>query len=80
MENFDDTQDSFIFSSFRYAGYKQFTWRVHNNLGKGVRKVIPSCAVWAIKNAYPSPDEKYIPFMESKEEEKRLMNEEEEEQ
>ena len=55
----------------RYAGYKQYTWWVHNNLGKGVCKVIPSCDVWAIRNNYPSIHEKYIPFMESKEGEKR---------
>ena len=61
--------------AFRYAGYKQYTWWVHNHLGKGVRKVIPSCAVWAIRDEYPSKDGKYIPFMESKEEEKRILDE-----
>ena len=68
---------NFFFSSFRYAGYKQFTWWVLNHLGFGVRKVIPSCAVWAIRETYPAPDDKYIPFMEYKEEEKRLVTEEE---
>ena len=38
MENLDN-------SSYRFAGYKQYTFWVHNYLGKGVRKVIPSCAV-----------------------------------
>jgi len=28
----------------------QYTWWIHNNLCKGVRKVISSCAVWAIRN------------------------------
>ena len=60
-------------SSYRFAGYKQYTWWVHNRLGKGVRKVIPSCAIWAIRTAFPSENGNYIPFMESKEEEKRLM-------
>ena len=59
----------------RCAGYKQYTWWVLNNLKKGVCKVIPSCAVWAIRNNYPSKDGKYIPFMESKEGEKRLIEE-----
>ena len=38
MENLDN-------SSYRFAGYKQYTFWVHNYLGKGVRKVIPSCVV-----------------------------------
>ena len=60
---------------YRYAAYKQHTWWVHNNLRKGVRKVIPSCAVWAIRNNFPSKDGKYILFMESKEGGKRLIEE-----
>ena len=62
---------SYTFRSFRFAGYKQYTWWVHNRLGKGVRKVIPSCAVWAIRNTYPAPDDTYVPFMESIEDEER---------
>ena len=61
--------------AYRYADYKQYTCWVHNNLGKEVCKVIPSCAVWAIRINYPSKDGKYIPFMESKEIEKRLIEE-----
>ena len=57
--------------AYRYAGYKQYTWWFHNSLGKGVRKMISSYAVWAIRNNNQSKDGKYIPFMESKEGEKR---------
>ena len=32
-------------SLYRYAGYKQYTFRVHTYLGKGVCKVFPSCTV-----------------------------------
>ena len=31
-----------LFKSYRFAGYKQFSWWIHNHLGKGVTKVIPS--------------------------------------
>lgn len=55
--------------SLRYAGYRMFTWWVHNRLGRGVRKVIPSCAIWAIRNAYPEADNMhYVPFQEAKDE------------
>ena len=39
-----------------------YTWWVHNRLGKGVRKVIPSCALWAIHDKYPEPNCIFIPF------------------
>ena len=61
--------------AYRYAGYKQYMWWVQNSLGKGVRKVIPSYVVWEIRNNFPSKDRKYIQFMESKECEKRLIEE-----
>ena len=55
--------------SLRYAAYRMFTWWVHNRLGRGVRKVIPSCAIWAIRDAYPETDDiKYVPFQEVRDE------------
>ena len=51
--------------SMRYAAYRQFTWWVHNRLGGGVRKVIPSCAIWAIRN-YPEISNKNAPFQEAR--------------
>lgn len=60
-------------NSFRYAAYRQFTWWIHNRLGKGVRRVIPSCAIWAIRNRYPDENATYIPFREATEEENRLF-------
>ena len=32
--------------SYRYAAYKQFPWWVYKWLGKGNRRVIPSCLSW----------------------------------
>ena len=54
--------------SMRYAAYRQFTWWVHNRLGGGVRKVIPSCAIWAIRDTYPKISNNYVPFQESRDE------------
>ena len=55
--------------SFRYAGYRQYTWWIHNRLGRGVRKTIPSCAIWAIRDSYPEGGQNvYIPFQEARHE------------
>ena len=67
MENLDN-------SSYRFAGYKQYTFWVHNYLEKGVRKVISSCAVWKIRNEYKVDSDVYLPFMERKEDEERPLN------
>ena len=40
-----DSMENLNNSSYRLAGYKQCTIWVHSYLGKGVLKVIPSCAV-----------------------------------
>ena len=60
-------------NALRYAAYRQFTWWVHNRLGKGVRRVIPSCAIWAIRDKFPQENNVYEPFRESSEEEARLL-------
>ena len=48
--------------SVRGDGMIIFKWRVHNKLGRGVWKAIPSCIVWAIRDRYPKPNMTYIPF------------------
>lgn len=52
----------YYFRNYRYAAYRQFTWWVHNRLGRYVRKVIPACAVKEIREAYPDADGNYTGF------------------
>ena len=52
----------FSMTSFRKAGYRQFILWEHGYLGKGNRRVIPSCAVKMMRNQYPSPDNVYMGF------------------
>ena len=54
------------FMNLRYAGYKQYTWWIHNRLGKGIRRAVaPSCALWRIRKQFPGSNVIYIPFTES---------------
>ena len=48
----------------RYAGYRCCTWWIHSRFGRGVRKAVPSCAVWTIRVKYPDPSNNYAPFKE----------------
>jgi P2X purinoceptor 7 len=50
--------------TYRYAAYRNFCWFVHTNLGKGVRRVIPSCVVKLIRQTFPSIDGEYVGFKE----------------
>ena len=51
-------------SDYRKAAYRQWTlWRC-GYLGRGNRKVIPSCMLWAVRTKYPAPDNNYLGFKE----------------
>lgn len=52
----------FWFRTFRYAAYRQFTWFLYAKLGRGVRRVIPSCVVTAIRQKFPESDGSYSIF------------------
>ena len=62
----DPMEDNFSNRSLRYAAYKQFIWWVFKKLGKGNRTMIPSCALWKIRELYPGADGNYIMYLERK--------------
>ena len=51
-------------SSYRKAAYRQFILWKEGHLGRGNRKVLPSCVVWSVRNRYPAPDGLYLGFKE----------------
>ena len=48
--------------NYRFAAYKIFTWWIHNRLGKGIRRSLPSCAVWRIRDQFPDENNFYTGF------------------
>ena len=62
-----DYLEAITFSqSLRYAAYKQFIWWVFTYQSKGNRRVIPSCALWKIRNCFPEPNSEYVNYSEGK--------------
>ena len=51
--------------SYCHAAYRQFIWWTFRiRLGRRVRKIIPSCAVTAIRQAFPELDNIYVGYKE----------------
>ena len=55
----DFLEDNSTNRSLRFAAYKQFVWWIFKSLGKGNRRVIPSCVIWKIRNNYPESNGQY---------------------
>ena len=51
--------------SYRKAAYRQHTLWKCVKLGRGNRKILPSCVVTTIRQAYPAPDGNYMGFRRS---------------
>ncbi|KAI4796407.1 hypothetical protein KUCAC02_027787 [Chaenocephalus aceratus] len=41
---------------YRHLAYRRFCFLIWQKLGRGNRRVIPSCAVLAIRKAFPNPE------------------------
>lgn len=55
------------FSQYRLVAYRVILeWALKGELlGKGNRRVLPSCVVTTIRNKYPSPTGQYVGFKEA---------------
>lgn len=49
-------------NSFRKAAYRQFILWKYGKLGKGNRRVCPSCVVRLVRQTYPALDGQYMGF------------------
>ena len=46
--------------NYRYHAYRKYIKFVHGRLGRGNRRLIPSCIIQTIRGLWPSPDGRYV--------------------
>ncbi|KAL4234519.1 hypothetical protein ACF0H5_006162 [Mactra antiquata] len=51
-----------INASMRHAAYRQYILFHFGKLGHGIRRPVPSCCTWFIRDKYPDPNNYYVPF------------------
>ena len=51
--------------SYRKAAYRQYTLWKYGKLGRGNRRILPSCVVTMIRQSYPAPDGRYMGYRQS---------------
>ena len=50
---------------YRSAAYKSFIYWIYGKLGRNNRRVVPACAVTAIRARFPEEDGRYEGFHEA---------------
>lgn len=58
-------EPDYSMSSYRKAAYRQYVLWKYGKLGRGNRRVLPSCVVITVRNAYRSPGEVFMGFRQS---------------
>ena len=57
-----DCTRTIVDRSYRLAAYRQFIHWTYSRLGRGIRRVIPSCVVVAMRHEFPEDDGDYTGF------------------
>ena len=50
---------------YRFAAYKSYIYWIYEKLSRNNRRVVPACAVTAIRAWFPEEDERYEGFHEA---------------